>query len=233
MAHVLRDNFKAGRKTREECEDSHNTMPLPEQGCEGENGLRGIFIEHIYGKFSEEMAWRLTAAISGAHTLGGADSGRSGYHGYWSDRETTGIFDNDYYRSMLLKGWGPYHIVQEGKPDKHEWYRIDAGSDPYTSHFQMMLDSDLCLAYRTPGAKAMQFLAKDSYCCAWIDPKLVFLDGEMGEFCGLNYKNTMSSKPVKKADCCGFQDYGDLEDCNDIRHPNGYAINDVIDFAQN
>uniref|UniRef100_A0A7S3FX88 Uncharacterized protein n=2 Tax=Strombidium rassoulzadegani TaxID=1082188 RepID=A0A7S3FX88_9SPIT len=234
MAQDFRSKFRFGRETRATCEDSINKVASPESGCEGPLGLRGVFIENIYGKFPEAMAWRLTAAISGAHTLGGAAPERSGYVGYWGSRDTTGKFDNDYFRSMLLKGWGPYHITEEGKPDKNEWYRIDAGSDPYTSHMQMMLDSDLCLAFRTGGPHPEQLLAKDSNCCAWIEPKIAFLDGEMGEFCGLPYKNTLATKPFKKFDCCGYQDQGnDIADCNDIRHPNGYAYDDVLDFAQN
>jgi hypothetical protein len=135
LAQDFRKRFRFGRETRAQCEDSINKMPLPEMGCEGNLGLRGVFIDNVYGRFPENKAWRLTAAISGAHTLGGADVGRSGYKGYWSDRESTGKFDNDYYISMLSKGWGPYLITEEGKPDKHEWFRIDGGHDPYNSHF--------------------------------------------------------------------------------------------------
>jgi hypothetical protein len=57
----------------------------------------------------------------------------------------------------------------------------------------MMLDSDLCLAFRTPGNHPRQFLAKESpACCVWTDPKLLFMEGEEGKFCGTTFKNTMS-----------------------------------------
>jgi hypothetical protein len=238
MAQDFRQRFKFGRITRETCEDSVNKMPLPEMGCEGELGLRGVFINNIYHHFDEKTAWRLTAAISGAHTLGGADAARSGYHGYWGDRKTTGIFDNDYYVSMLAKGWGPYHMVQEGKPDKNEWIRVDAGHDPYTSHLQMMLDSDLCLAYRSNDPQPKQILAKDTNCCMWVDPKLLFKEGEEGMFCGMPYANTMSTpsfaSKMGKMQCCGYSEMmGELPDCNDIRRPNGYAYEAVLDFATN
>ena len=134
---------------------------------------------------------------------------------------------------MLQKGWGPYHIVEEGKPDKHEWFRIDLGHDPYTSHFQMMLDSDICLAFKTNEAQPKEFLAKNSNCCVWIDPTLLFLDGEAGTFCGMSYTNTQANAPFDKTHCCGHSDLQDLPDCNDIKHPNGFAYEDVIDFAQN
>ena len=51
------------------------------------------------------MAWRLTAAISGAHTLGGAKSHVSGFNGFWSDFENQGVFNNNYYHSLLYLGW--------------------------------------------------------------------------------------------------------------------------------
>lgn len=51
------------------------------------------------------MPWTMTAAISGTHTLGSAKKANSGYEGYWSDHENQGIFNNDYFRSMLIKGW--------------------------------------------------------------------------------------------------------------------------------
>jgi hypothetical protein len=48
----------------------------------------------------------MTAAISGAHTLGSATIANSGYNGFWSDVNNSGIFNNDYYKAILLKGWG-------------------------------------------------------------------------------------------------------------------------------
>jgi hypothetical protein len=53
----------------------------------------------------------MTAAISGAHTVGGARLENSGYNGYWSDVENQGLFNNDYFRSIVLKGWAPEQRV--------------------------------------------------------------------------------------------------------------------------
>lgn len=49
----------------------------------------------------------MIAAIMGAHTLGSAKVENSGYKGQWSSKGKEGVFDNDYYREMLSRGWGP------------------------------------------------------------------------------------------------------------------------------
>lgn len=64
-------------------------------------GSEGISFEDL------DRRWFLTAAISGAHTLGRAHIDNSGYVGWWSDPENSGIFNNDYYKSILQKGWMP------------------------------------------------------------------------------------------------------------------------------
>ena len=76
-------------------------MPNPELGCAG---LSDIFIDHIY-KDQGEHAWNLTAAISGAHTLGSATIANSGYNGFWDSATGAGKFNNGYYKSILFKGW--------------------------------------------------------------------------------------------------------------------------------
>jgi len=65
-------------------------MPDPEDGCDG---LKALFIDHIYsahrefvgGNYNTDMAWILTAALSGAHTLGKAEIKNSGYDGWGAD----------------------------------------------------------------------------------------------------------------------------------------------------
>lgn len=49
----------------------------------------------------------LTAAILGTHTLGSAKKNNSGYEGQWTSNKNIGKFNNDYYISMLTKGWAP------------------------------------------------------------------------------------------------------------------------------
>lgn len=90
-------------------------MPDPEKSC---NGLSDIFVDHIYR--GEDDAWALTAAISGAHTLGDASIANSGYSGSWSDAENQRKFNNNYYHSILQKGWSPLLSVG-GNPAKNQW----------------------------------------------------------------------------------------------------------------
>ena len=49
----------------------------------------------------------MAAAIMGAHTVGRVTIENSGYNGHWSDEKNSGIFNNNYYKSILAKGWGP------------------------------------------------------------------------------------------------------------------------------
>ena len=105
LAQTFRDNFKAGRTTDAECEWNVGFMPNPDHGCQGEGGLQDIFVDNIYATSGEP--WALTLAINGVHTIGRANPENSGFDGYWSTSEQQGIFNNDYYASLLLKGWGP------------------------------------------------------------------------------------------------------------------------------
>lgn len=123
------------------CERNIGLMPDPEDGC---NGLQDIFVDNIYKDRVD--AWVLTAAISGAHTLGNAKIENSGYQGAWSDEENQGKFNNDYFRSLIAKGWGPDRAVN-GNPEKNQWKRVDLGMN--AERKEMMLTTDLCLAYET------------------------------------------------------------------------------------
>ena len=95
--------FSWGRTTTETCPDNTHYLPNPENGC---TGLEEIFVDNIYASAgSTDDAWRMTAAINGAHTIGQAKLANSGYVGFWSDEDNQGIFNNDYYLSLLNKGW--------------------------------------------------------------------------------------------------------------------------------
>ena len=119
-------------------------MPDAEKGC---TDLKSIFIDQIYndGKMKQNARWRLTAAITGAHPLGQARKQTSGFIGSWSDSANQGIFNNDFYRSLVLKGWAPQTIDET----HHQWRRVDRPTgDPSAVVHQMMLNSDMCLAYQ-------------------------------------------------------------------------------------
>lgn len=137
-----------GRTTTEACHWNEDRMPNPEHSCEGnvdlgQDGLRQIFVDNIYGGAPD--AWTMTAAISGAHTVGSASPENSGYDGHWSDATNSGIFNNNYYHSLLWRGWGP-ELAVGGNTGKNQWKIVDEGRN--SDHKAVMLDTDLCLAYK-------------------------------------------------------------------------------------
>ena len=135
--YAVMDNFKFGRTSAETCDQSaQSLMPNPELGCPG---LKDIFVDHIY-KAQGAMAWNLTAAISGAHTLGSASIENSGYNGFWDGPLEAGKFNNGYYKSLLFKGWYQ-ELAVDGNPNKNQFKRIDEarGDD----HKEMMLSTDM------------------------------------------------------------------------------------------
>jgi hypothetical protein len=130
----------------------------------------------------------MTAAISGAHTLGGATVANSGYNGFWGSPDQSGKFNNDYYKGILLKGWYQEKAVN-GNAAKNQFKRIDRQID--NDHKEMMLSTDMCLAYDANMAaddcngrdcnefegKGTPLLAQSHDCCAWVEPEVLFDQG--------------------------------------------------------
>lgn len=103
-------------------------------------------MENIYGKENKLVAWGLTAAISGAHTVGKASKENSGFEGFWDDSVGSGIFNNGYYLSLLKNGWGPEKPNSESGNTKAQWKLVDDGWN--NEHKEMMLNTDMCLAFK-------------------------------------------------------------------------------------
>jgi len=83
-------------------------MPDALKGCQGAKSVQEVFVDNIYGALDDEdLRWRMTAAISSAHTVGMAHPENSGFDGHWSDMHNQGHFNNNYYKSLLFKGWVP------------------------------------------------------------------------------------------------------------------------------
>lgn len=139
-ANHLKSNFKYGRTTASTCSWNVGLMPNPEDSCKG---LSDIFVDNIYK--AHATPWKMVAAINGAHTIGSAKIANSGYDGFWSDSKNQGVFNNDYYKSLIFKGWGPETAVA-GNKGKNQWQHIDTRREN-AGHKQMMLNSDLCLFY--------------------------------------------------------------------------------------
>jgi len=253
--YAVLDNFKFGRTSAETCDQSgQSLMPNPELGCVG---LKDIFIDHIY-KAQGAMAWNLTAAISGAHTLGSASIENSGYNGFWDGPEEAGKFNNGYYKSLLFKGWYQ-ELAVDGNPDKNQFKRIDdaMGAD----HKEMMLSTDMCLAFTANQAaadddckrlkncewtleEAEPLLAQTHDCCAWVEPKFIYdneiyTEDEIFPFCGnpefqAGFGGGGTGDNARKS-CCekgprGEQD-SSFGDCDFKRTPQGPAIEAIIELA--
>jgi len=118
-------------------------MPNPEKGCDD---LKAIFFNHIYAirGLGKRKRWGLTAAISGAHTIGSAKLNNSGYEGNWSDPKNSAIFNNNYYHAIVGHGWGVNRAIN-GNENKNNWKRVDVQMKK--EPFEMMLNTDMCLAY--------------------------------------------------------------------------------------
>ena len=109
--------FEYGRTTKERCE-GNPAMPNPEGSC-GE--VHRVFLE------SMGLSWRESAALMGVHTLGRAHPANSGYDGWWSDARNSARFNNNYYTSLVAKGWKP-EVGVRGNPHKNQWVRTDVGN---------------------------------------------------------------------------------------------------------
>lgn len=116
MGDMFLKKFKYGRVTSMTC-NSTGLLPDAEAGC---SSLEDVFINHVFKANSkdEDWAWAFTTAISGAHTLGGAALDRSGFNGSWTSFSSKGVFDNQYYKNLLLQGWGP-NLAVGGKADRN------------------------------------------------------------------------------------------------------------------
>eukprot|EP00971_Amphidinium_carterae_P045989 905026-Amphidinium_carterae.1 len=85
------------------------------------------------------LSWRQAAALMGVHSLGRARPENSGYDGWWSDAVNSRKFNNNYYASIVGKGWMPEQLSQ----NKNQWKRSDAGKDRgATQGKEMMLNTD-------------------------------------------------------------------------------------------
>lgn len=185
--------FVYGRTTSTTCSFSHGRLPNPERGC---TANEETFIDNM------GLTWEYTTALMGVHSLGKATQTNSGYDGWWSDTNNSRKFNNNYYVSMLLKGWIPEKNIS-GNSAKNQWQRGDLGAVTGDAH-EMMLDTDLCLAYvcdpdtttcDSSSSSQYDFKAADLDCCAW-----VFFEGG-------GWVDTMRNN--SGVDFCGYENYND------------------------
>jgi len=207
-------------------------LPNPEDGCPA---VERVFMQNLG---LDEAG---SAALMGVHSIGRARDENSGYEGFWSDPENQRKFNNNFFASMLAKGWGP----QENHPNKHQWNRIDSGSQR-----EMMLNTDLCLVYNNGGEKGLS--AADHDCCAWLDTVVIIptIDAmENHQFCGQDNACILDDDGNLDQDastlapcqgglherelCCGAGfTAGGGRDCGSPMNPTGLAAHAVEQFAQ-
>lgn len=222
----FKSNFRFGRTTAEECPWALGRLPDPEKSC-GE--VKEVFLDRL------GLSWSETAALMGAHTLGRAKMETSGYHGFWSDSVNSMLFNNNYYVSILQKGWKPQQIGR----DKHQWFRADLGQDTGKNGMEMMLNSDMCLAYTLDEAGQVELNAKASIetgspCCAWrwstdvvLNPPRTNYHVPNEEFCGMGkFATDEKSEFEQQSMCCwrGGMNFGDCGNPAELKGPAFEAV---------
>lgn len=227
MSLDFKTDFMYGRTTAETCPWAVGRLVDGEESCTA--------VEEAFGT-RMGLSWRETAALMGVHTLGRAEVRHSGYDGFWSDPNNSRLFNNDYYTSILDKGWMAERVA--GNPLKNQWFRSDDGGRG-VAHKEMMLNTDMCLAYTN--AKGQDLNAGEELsdnsdgCCAWrfsSDAKFdqytnnYFVKGE--DFCGsVDYPTNVGATRTQMRMCCG----GMVRDCGTPQTLAGPAFYDVKDFA--
>lgn len=155
---ALKGNFRYGRSTRDEdCVMTEHILPNPDDSC---NAVKRVFVDNM------GLSWTEATALMGVHTLGAASTENSGFDGFWDTREHSASFNNHFYVNMLAASWCPETVEKTGR---RQWRRCEhalAEQGEEVRH-QMMLDTDLCLAYTAPnGQDALSAAAAP--CCAWV-----------------------------------------------------------------
>lgn len=234
----FRSKFRFGRTTAQTCTWSVGRLPDAERSC---TAVQETFVQRM------GLSWPQSAALMGVHTLGRAEVSNSGYHGFWSDSRNSRMFNNDYYTSILNKGWRPEQVA--GNPARNQWYRADVGASDESLGKEMMLNTDLCLAYTMGGGhdapNNTELNAAHTTCCAWRfandrhrvpderpidwpDENYIGLADDQ-EFCGLKWKDTSPRFGWQWRQCC--QNEGPFDHCGSTRKQQGPAAAAVKAFA--
>eukprot|EP00448_Togula_jolla_P010921 CAMPEP_0170614308 /NCGR_PEP_ID=MMETSP0224-20130122/24729_1 /TAXON_ID=285029 /ORGANISM="Togula jolla, Strain CCCM 725" /LENGTH=565 /DNA_ID=CAMNT_0010939953 /DNA_START=64 /DNA_END=1761 /DNA_ORIENTATION=+ len=152
----FKSQFQFGRTTAATCDYASHMLPNPEN-CDD---VTRVFVDNL------GLKWSQATALMGVHTLGRASPDNSGYDGWWSDPENSRRFNNNYYISLMAKGWLPERAIN-GNPKKNQWQIGDVGFDPKVKGKQMMLDTDMCLAFSAGMFHYKKLAAVKDDCCTW------------------------------------------------------------------
>merc|ERR1719277_1813915 len=237
--------FHYGRKTGTSCKDTPPSLPNAEEGCAATERV----LVNTMG-----LSWRMSAALMGTHTLGRAMPNVSGYDGWWAEPESSRLFNNKYYISLLANGWTAQRAVG-GNKHRNQWQRGDERGQ--TLGQEMMLNTDLCLAYvagvankdNPTEATHQPLTANDTSCCAWISSET-----DLNKLGSMNLNDQFKSViAANDNQLCGggwldgWVHHGEMQRCcqtmnemNDCgapiwtsrrRPPAGPAFRDVLEFA--
>jgi len=158
LGRQLRNNFRFGRVTRDEdCVMPHHILPNPDNSC---SDVERVFVNNM------GLTWRAATALMGVHSLGSASVNNSGFDGFWDTVPHSASFNNHYYVNMLATSWCPEQVAATGK---FQWRRCEQLEQDQTEHVknQMMLNTDLCLAFTAPNGIDV-LSAIDTPCCTWV-----------------------------------------------------------------
>jgi len=216
----FRSRFQYGRTTSMSCPSAKGRLPNPEEGCAA--------TERVFNR-NMGLTWALSTALMGVHTLGRAQTENSGYNGWWTDAENSRKFNNDYYISMLSKSWLPVSLAK----NKHQWDRNDVGKTENGKQHEMMLNTDLCLAFKFGGGAhvgAKEALHANDCACLWLR------SSNMPSFSSANHTNSANNKwcggnrgtfNAELNNCCPT---GGVT-CDNLFNPTGVAIDAVKKYA--
>lgn len=145
----LERQFRFGRETQAQCDPG--LLPNPAEACDA---VEKNFIKKL------GLNWEEATALMGVHTLGRALPSNSGFDGFWVSGPHATNFSNQYYSNMLGVGWGRKQTIK----GKWQWQRADIKNSP-----EMMLNTDMCLAYAT-GEAPFTRAEDDTHgrCCLWM-----------------------------------------------------------------
>jgi len=160
----LKQNFRFGRTTLtgDACKSATHwhenpLLPNPAGGC---SEVDRVFVTNM------GLSWEGATALMGVHSLGRAKIENSGFDGYWDTPEHSRTFNNHYYVAIIATGWCP-ELAVGGNPDKNQWKRCDIGTDKF-SHKEMMLNTDMCLAFTDSVGGPLIAGEQASDCCTWV-----------------------------------------------------------------
>eukprot|EP00448_Togula_jolla_P033807 CAMPEP_0170645176 /NCGR_PEP_ID=MMETSP0224-20130122/42921_1 /TAXON_ID=285029 /ORGANISM="Togula jolla, Strain CCCM 725" /LENGTH=588 /DNA_ID=CAMNT_0010976337 /DNA_START=44 /DNA_END=1810 /DNA_ORIENTATION=- len=200
----FKGQFMYGRTTAKMCPESASLLPHAEECSDVER----VFVDNL------NLDWPQAAALMGVHSLGRAVPENSGYDGWWSDPENSRYFNNNYFVSLLANGWMPERNLY-GNPHKNQWTNANLLFNQTEGGKQMMLDTDLCLAFSTGKLWPTGTLrAASDDCCSWTmvaNIQEAITSYNDGKFCDVDDPETIevwNSLPTGRA----ANDFRDLWD---------------------